>query len=148
MESIVSLFHFFDLLYKMWMCILYFGPRLLGIFFPTISLLLSNNSSPPPPTISTTATSITNQTTAQLLLFYQRKKEAAGKLEYERAVGTFYKVNYGWCWWVGRNWTGCETSDFVEIFLMCFSFLFLFPFSSFAVFFFCRLSCSSFGASS
>ena len=69
----------------MWLCILYLGPRLLGVLLPTISLLLSNNSSPPPPTISTTATSVANQTTAQLLSFATTSpsafKEAAGKLD-------------------------------------------------------------------
>ena len=61
------------------------------------------------------------------------------RCKYERAVGAFYKESYDWWAWCRRNWTGCETSDLVEILLMC-SF---FPLSFF-VYFFYRPSCSSF----
>ena len=65
------------------------------------------------------------------------------RCKYERAVGTFYKESYGWCWWwwCWRNWTGGETSDLVEIFLIC-SFFPPFYFScNFSCIFAARVAC-------
>ena len=59
------------------------------------------------------------------------------RCKYERAVGAFYKESYGWWDWCWRNWTGCETSDLVEILLMCSKF---FPPSFSCIFFTARVA--------